>query len=500
MIVYKKLVAVLLISVGLFSFRHASAASIITGGGCSLTNAIMSAQTDQSVGGCSPGLGADTIIVQQDEVITSIPAGDFPDGENAFKSISTPISLLGNNHIVTLSNATTTAGRLFNVIANGSLSISDMTFRTLSNTAPIMENGGFLFAENARVALTHVTVDGFKATSFGGAIFSANTIITIKKSVFKNNIMTGMGFILGGGALYADHGTLSISASQFSHNTSFGQGGALLVIAGFQTLSIEDSSFTDNNAAAGSAVSAGEGTFNATIDVQRVQFDHNTVSGDGGTFMWRGTGSTLTMQGSSFTRNSGQGFGAGIYNQGSANRFSVINSTFSENVSSSAGSAVFNNGASNVFVFGYDTFVKNGSPTHKNTPVFASTSLAPWNDSALENSLFSHNAGSDCGLSSMANFVLTNNLSDDGTCGSVVASGVSMTPALNGGTTLSNALLASSNAIDAALTNSNVVKVACPSRDQRSVNRPLDGNNDGVLGCDIGAYEYKGLVLAIPKR
>jgi hypothetical protein len=45
-------------------------------------------------------------------------------------------------------------------------------------------------------------------------------------------------------------------------------------------------------------------------------------------------------------------------------------------------------------------------------------------------------------------------------------------------------LLASSRAIDAG------DPAVCPATDQRLLARPIDGNGDGVRGCDIGAVEF----------
>ncbi len=53
----------------------------------------------------------------------------------------------------------------------------------------------------------------------------------------------------------------------------------------------------------------------------------------------------------------------------------------------------------------------------------------------------------------------------------------------NGGATRTHALLPGSPALDVANPST------CPTTDQRNTARPLDGNNDGVLTCDIGAFE-----------
>jgi hypothetical protein len=62
----------------------------------------------------------------------------------------------------------------------------------------------------------------------------------------------------------------------------------------------------------------------------------------------------------------------------------------------------------------------------------------------------------------------------------------------NGGRTGTMALLAGSAAIDAG---NNTICAAAPvsNRDQREYTRPADGDNNGSVICDIGAFEARAV-------
>jgi len=93
---------------------------------------------------------------------------------------------------------------------------------------------------------------------------------------------------------------------------------------------------------------------------------------------------------------------------------------------------------------------------------------------------------------------LGNNLEDSVECGLVP--GLDDQPdtdpqalplALNGGTLAVHALADGSLAIDAG------DNATCPAVDQRGATRPVDGDGNGTAICDIGAFEYGGILPPI---
>jgi len=110
----------------------------------------------------------------------------------------------------------------------------------------------------------------------------------------------------------------------------------------------------------------------------------------------------------------------------------------------------------------------------------------PGHDTVLKNTVVAGAGGANCsGLITSSG----NNLDADATCGlSGPGDLTGVDPKLgslqdNGGPTQTHALLAGSPAIDAADDS------ACPGHDQRGIARPLDGNGDGYVACDIGSFE-----------
>jgi len=91
---------------------------------------------------------------------------------------------------------------------------------------------------------------------------------------------------------------------------------------------------------------------------------------------------------------------------------------------------------------------------------------------------------------------LGHNLEDGASCGLSAGAGdlIATEPVLggladNGGPTPTSALLSGSPAIDAG------PLAGCPATDQRGISRPVDGDGDGSLVCDVGAFELEAGLL-----
>jgi hypothetical protein len=115
-----------------------------------------------------------------------------------------------------------------------------------------------------------------------------------------------------------------------------------------------------------------------------------------------------------------------------------------------------------------------------------------------------HNSILDAGAEDLCSDAVSSassyNIESGTSCGLPGAAGLhnqSSTDALllpnanNGGFSQTMAIPNNSPAVDAA--NS----IGCPATDQRQVLRPIDGNGDGIKGCDIGAFEL-GSHIFIP--
>jgi len=239
--------------------------------------------------------------------------------------------------------------------------------------------------------------------------------------------------------------------------------------------------------------------FDSSPTLANLTFSNNSARGGGGIYNYIDSSPMLTNI--TFLNNSAS-YGGGMFNH-SANP-SLTNVTFSFNSTSIEGGGIFN----------YDSSPSLTNVTFSNNPAEYGGGMSNYNNSSptLINVTFSNNSATLGGgiynatnsNPTLTNVILWSNsigqVFNDGTSnpditcsdiqGGYIGTGnIDQDPLLdpladNGGFTLTHALGAGSPAID---TGSHSI---CPATDQRGYGRPIDGDLNGSLICDMGAYEY----------
>ena len=357
----------------------------------------------------------------------------------------------------------------------------DLTIKDLNMTKGYVDVGIIRgvtrrISEVIQTAHAHLTNDESfiipPSDTFGGAIVNRQGTLTISDSSFSDNSADS------GGAIYNKDGTVSISDSSFSGNLA-GWGGA---ICNYGELSMVNSNFNDN-----SADISGGAIFNwEELSISDSVFSHNSAKVGGAIF---DAGELSIVSSSTFSRNSADNGGA-ILNYGelsigssafsdnsaeaggaidNAGELSIVNSTFSDNSADGLGGAIDN--LVGELSISDSTFSDNSAE--------AGGAIYNWGELSIINSIIAGDGEDACysrgGLKrNIHNFI------QDGSC----------SPAFHGDPMLGELvepadgspayfpLLAGSPAIDAADDD------YCPATDQIGAARPQGA------GCDIGAIEY----------
>ena len=289
-------------------------------------------------------------------------------------------------------------------------------------------------------ANTQVAVNGCAAgTGTDTITFSVSGTITLSSALPAiANASTGSLTIDGSGQTIAGAGAYQV-----------------LVVDSGATLTLNNLTIENGSSASGGGVYNG-----GTLTVTNTTFSDNSASlGGGGIY----NGGTLIVTNSTFSTNSASYYGGGIYNGGT---LIVTNSTFSGNSASLGGGGIYNGGTATV------------------------------SNSILAN----EDTGGNCSGTITYGTKSGYNISDDGTCVFGTTStgangdpiGDNVNPLLatdglqnNGGPTETIALQATSPAVAA------VPRAYCTvTTDQRGAPRPAPG----YTACDIGAFEYGGVV------
>ena len=337
------------------------------GVGCTLREAVASANTDTAVGGCTAGDDAN------DEIRFSVGTVTLTQGQLVItEEVFVDASSMGG---VTI-NASP-GSRIVQVDGSEFVSFSSVTF--VGGRAAL---GGALYVPGgASVAVGGCEFSDNSATLSGGAVWvSAGATFSTNNTSFRGNQARGDAANQGGGAIYTDGGDLYVFDTPFFNNRALGaagSGGAILNPNG--ALLQVNATFNSNRAQrAGGAVETVGGTSNVSGTFVRNAVGsapgnggaiHGaggvdlTVSGsarqnravEGGAF-WIGAGSTLRLEAISVNDNIAEGDdadqgGGGVYVDGGtlvvANGFGGTPSGFGGNRAVGAagsGGAVLVNG------------------------------------------------------------------------------------------------------------------------------------------------------------
>jgi hypothetical protein len=406
-----------------------------------------------------PNLSFDGTTISGNHAGTSGGGIAIPQSTSQTVTISLVNTRLTNN----AAGATGDGGGLWIPIGNN-VAISLFSSKIDGNTA---RRGGGIFRGTSSMpgAVTAIdsTISGNSATQNGGGIYDqGGTLSLIGTSVVGNYAGAAPG-TTGGGGIFARQVDVSLTNCSLSGNllgttiSAQSRGGGLYLNSG-------DLSVTGTTIAGNLARADGGGVWAQLLSTDRITIQSSTVSGNTSLL---GTGGmrligTTTIRNSTVTGNTGGG----------------------------------NSGAAGGIFFGSSQFELDHTIVAKNTQ---KDSVAP--DLGIVNptsitmrfSLVGDNSGTPLIEAPLGSPDINGNL-----IGKPVSKGgngiidARLGPlANNGGPTLTHALLPASPAIDAGV----IVSGPPLGYDQRGVpfSRAVDGNGDGLVRIDIGAYESQGL-------
>lgn len=314
----------------------AYAADITVDAVCSLADAITAANSDEAVGGCSAGQGADKITLTADVKLT-----------RALPLVTSNIRIEGAGFSVQGNRRT----HIMGVKSSGTLAINDIRLR-----AGRSGWGGAIGNLKGKLTITNAVIADNSADE-GGAIGNEGTL-KIVDSVIRDNSADG-----SGGAIYNLGGNVTIENSTFQKNSSGNRGGAIHNDDGFVTIS--DASVFDSNRASGSggAIYNDEGT----TQVRLTSFISNSAgerySPSGGAIYnfinYDDDEDELTIESSTFLNNAASENGGAIYN--CCGNLSIANSTFVGNTAGESGGALYNSNDYDVTTVRFSTFHGNSA-------------------------------------------------------------------------------------------------------------------------------------------
>ena len=483
-----------------------------TDGLCSLREAVLSANTDAAVGGCSGGSGADTIAFS--------PALVYP-----------------ATFMLTRSGANEDGALTGDLDISGALTISG----TAAGSIIVDGNGSdraFDILPGARVAISGLTIRNGNpggGASGGGVVLGLTGVLTLTDSAVENNTA-----LTGGGIKVLGSLRLSDSLVQSNQGGGIRNDGGSLMLHNVNVISNTGGYGVDNRQGSlsfnGGQVIGNQGGVHNSNNFSGASLTNLTIMGNSNSGVTNTGGPSavvLTLSGSQVMSNTASA-GAGVRNDGLGATMSIYNTRIAHNVAATSAGGVWNYGAMTIIssTVDHNSALSGGGIRNNKGSLYLTNDTISFNaasdnggglyseagatltnvtvdsnrtysDPGTGGSLFVDNssmslkntivsgggAEGNCGYNLPAFLISAgHNLTSDATCGLTASGDISNTNPLlgllqdNGSATLTQALEPGSPAIDRGANS------GCPTTDQRGLARP-----QGVA-CDIGAYESVSLI------
>ena len=348
----------------------------------------------------------------------------------------------------------------------------DVVINGAAKTTSIIDanqTGRVLTVSNVRnFKLSNVTLTNGKLLSdYGGCIKVSNS----EHASFDNIVATTCS--ADSGASFYTYGVVKTSITNSTIENNSGVYGVIYVETGL--VEIDNSTIRQNTATYGAAIYQANGN----ISLSNTTINNNHAENGGAIYIQNATGNPYHL--------------------------AIINSTLSGNRADISGGAI--NAEGRVEIKSLNSTITNNIADFNGGGV-AGTSETRFliRNTILAGNFSNSGQGPDCNLTgawyqSYGNNIIGNNTDCAKNSWVTDQVGTSANPinpmlaqlANNGGPTQTHALIVGSPAIDAG------DFASCQSMDQRGVQRSLDGTNDGIANCDIGAFEYQGTVADPPK-
>ncbi len=435
----------------------ALAATIRVGGSCTLIDAINAANNAGTAGGdCVRGsLSADTIVLPRNgtQVLRAVN-NRTRYGPTGLPTIRSAITIIGNGSTI-LRASRAPAFRILAVGQTGRLMLRTTTVsggrasdRVTSYGAG--SKGGAIYSNQGTVTLIRSNITGNRAARSGGGVYINSGALNVTgRSVVSGN--------RGGHSISAYEGVINVNNSTVSRNAGGG------VSSVFGTIRITKSTISGNT---GSGVSNYAGIGGDTIG-DDTKITNSTISGNRGDGVSQGGGQVLVTNSTISGNRRGIRVGAGEYDT----NFVLTQSTVTRNAQGGVYAVASDYGTNLTFnrsiISGNGRFEAFAKRFGQNYVTVTAGNVNIFGHSGKARVTGFKPGPTDIVPRQPLNAILK------------------ITLANNGGSTKTHALVPGSPAIDA------VTDGTCPPPiiDQRGVTRPQDGNRDGGLACDIGAYE-----------